>query len=239
MNLADLHAVDWRDPVMGFALFGSRARGDEDADSDYDILVWSQGEQPYTVRLGMHAMAVYPCDYLLRKAEQGDLFASHLVHEAKEIWDPHFLLKTLQARFSPKQSYGREIELAAQIGEFVLKFHHRMPSALINRRIAWVVRTILIASAMDIGVPVFSTRELISLLDAPDAAQLIALKDDTEFRPDDLIGLHSFLSRWTAPWQQAASTIEEFRQLFEASGNDFGLQTIKSLRNVTDATDYR
>lgn len=239
MNLADLHAVDWRDPVIGFALFGSRARGDEDAESDYDILVWSQGAQPYTVRLGMHAMAVYPCDYLLRKAEQGDLFASHLVHEAKEIWDPHFLLKALQARFSPKQSYGREIDLAAQIGRFILRFHHRMPSALINRRIAWVVRTILIANAMEIGVPVFATRELISLLGAPEAAQLIALKDDTEFRPDGLTGLHSFLSGWTAPWHEAASTIDEFRQLFEVSENDFGLQTIKSLRYSTDATDYR
>ena len=133
MNLADLHAVDWRDPVIGFALFGSRARGDEDAKSDYDILVWSRGSQPYTVRLGMHAMAVYPCEYLLRKAEHGDLFVSHLVHEAKEIWDPHFLLKALRTRFSPKQSYSREINLAAQIGTHILKFHCRMPSALINQ----------------------------------------------------------------------------------------------------------
>jgi hypothetical protein len=239
MNLAGLHAVDWRDPVIGFALFGSRARGDEDAESDYDILVWSEGSQPHTIRLGMHALAVYPCDYLLRKAEQGDLFVSHLVHEAKEIWDPHFLLKALQTRFSPKQSYGREIELAAQIGEFVLKFHHRMPSALINRRIAWVVRTTLIANAMEIGVPVFATRELTSLLCAPEAVPLIALKNDAEFRPDGLIGLDSFLSRWAPHWNETASTIDEFRTLFEVSENDFGLQTIKSLRNVTDATDYR
>jgi len=239
MNLADLHAVDWRDPVIGFALFGSRARGDEDAESDYDILVWSMGSQPHTIRLGMHAMAVYPCDYLLRNAEQGDLFASHLVHEAKEIWDPHFLLKTLRTRFSPKQSYGREINLAAQIGTFILKFHHRMPSVLINRRIAWVVRTILIAKAMEIGAPVFATRKLTSLLCAPEAVSLIALKDDAEFRPDGLIGLDSFLSRWAAPWNEAASTIDEFRTLFKASENDFGLQTIKSLRNITDATDYR
>jgi Nucleotidyltransferase domain len=239
MNLVDLHAVDWRDPVIGFALFGSRARGDEDAESDYDILVWSKGTQPYTVRLGMHAMAVYPCDYLLRKAEQGDLFASHLVHEAKEIWDPHSLLKALQTRFSPKPSYGREIDLASQIGRFVLKFHHRMPSALINRRIAWVVRTILIANAMEIGSPVFATRELTSLLGAPEAAPLIALKDDTEFRPDGLIGLDSFLSSWAAPWSEAASTVDEFRQLFEVSENDFGIQTLKSLRNLAAISDYR
>lgn len=239
MNLADLHAVDWRDPAIGFALFGSRARGDEDAESDYDILVWSEGSQPHTIRLGMHAMAVYPCDYLLRKAEQGDLFVSHLVHEAKEIWDPHSLLKALRTCFSPKQSYGREIELAAQIGQFILQFHHRMPNVLINRRIAWVVRTILIAKAMEIGAPVFATRELTSLLCAPEAVPLIALKDDAEFRPDGLIGLDSFLSRWAAPWNEAASTIDEFRALFEASENDFGLQTIKSLRNVADAADYR
>ena len=239
MNLADLHEVDWRDPVMGFALFGSRARGDEDAESDYDILVWSEGGNPYTIRLGMHAMAVYPCEYLLRKAEQGDLFASHLAHEAKEIWDPHFLLKALKTRFSPKQSYRREIDLAAQIGRFILQFHHRMPSALINRRIAWVVRTILIANAMEIGVPVFATRELASLLYAPEAVPLIALKDDAEFRTDGLIGLDSFLSRWAAPWNEAASTIDEFRTLFAVSENDFGLQTVKSLRTVTGDVDYR
>lgn len=239
MNLADLHAVDWRDPVAGFALFGSRARGDEDVESDYDILVWSRGPNPHTIRLGMHAMAVYPCDYLLRKAEQGDLFASHLVHEAKEIWDPHFLLKALRARFSPKRSYVREIDLAAQIGTFILQFHHRMPSALINRRIAWVVRTILIAKAMEMGAPVFATRELTNLLVAPEAVPLIALKDDVAFRPDGLIGLDSFLSRWAASWNEVASTLEEFRTLFEASENDFGLQTIKSLRNIAEAADYR
>ncbi|WP_018076055.1 nucleotidyltransferase domain-containing protein [Novosphingobium nitrogenifigens] len=239
MNLVDLHAVDWRDPVVGFALFGSRARGDEDVESDYDILVWSKGPQPYTIRLGMHAMAVYPCDYLLQKADQGDLFASHLAHEAREIWDPHFLLKALRTRFSPKQSYGREIDLATQIGMFILQFHHRMPSVLINRRIAWVVRTILIAKAMEMGAPVFAPRELTSLLGAPEAAPLIVLKDDAEFRPDGLIGLDLFLSRWAAPWNEGAGTIEEFRTLFEVSKNDFGLQTIKSLRNGADATDYR
>ena len=239
MNLAELHAVNWRYPVKGFALFGSRARGDEDAESDHDILVWSEGAHPYTIRLGMHAMAVYPSDYLLRKAEQGDLFASHLVHEAKEIWDPHFLLTELRERFSPKQSYGREIRLAAQIGTFILKFHHRMPSALINRRTAWVVRTILIAKAMEIGAPVFATRELTDLLCAPEAVPLIALKDDAEFRPDGILGLKSFLSRRTTPFNGDAGTIEEFRVLFEVSGNEFGLQTIKSLRNSAYILDYR
>lgn len=239
MNLKDLQAVDWRDPVLGFALFGSRARGDEDAGSDYDILVWSGGSQPHTIRLGMHTMAVYPCEWLLRKADQGDLFASHLVHEAKEIWDPNCLLKELRARFSPKRSYGREIDWATQIGMFILKFHHRIPSALINRRTAWVVRTILIAKAMEFGSPAFATRDLTSLLCAPEAVPLIALKDDVEFRPDGLTGLASFLSSWARPWTETARTIDEFRTLFEVNKNDFGLQTIKSLRNVTDDTDYR
>jgi hypothetical protein len=92
---------------------------------------------------------------------------------------------------------------------------------------------------MEIGTPVFATRELTRLLCAPEAVPLIALKDEVEFHPDGLIGLASFLLRWGAPWSEAASTIDEFRTLFEASENDFGLQTIKSLRNVTDATDYR
>ncbi len=239
MNLQELKALDWRDPVVAFSLFGSRARGDEEEESDYDILVWSKGRRPHSMRVGLHALAIYPCDYLMQKANEGDLFVSHLVHEAKDIWDPRSLLSTLRRRFAPRGSYDRDIENATQIGVFLLKFHHRLPASLINRRIAWVARTILIAKAMEQGEPVFATQRLAHLLDAPEISPLVALKDEIEFRPDGLVGLNSFLQRWGGRYRTSATTIDDFRALFHATGNAFGTQTIRSIRREADVCDYR
>lgn len=239
MTQAIAQQFDWPEPVIGLSLFGSRARGDEVAESDYDILVWCEGGNPRTMRSGLHALAIYPRAFLLEQARQGDLFTSHLVHEAKAIWDPDGMLAALRQAFRAKRSYQDEIARARAIGDFLLAFHPRLPSALINRRLAWVVRTILIAKSAEQGVPRFATSALVDQLDALEAADLIALKDKACFHPEGLIGLRSFLQKWAPTGLRQPATIEGFAQLFEWQGNEFGLQTLKSLKDPTLDADYR
>lgn len=239
MTQALLAQLDLPEPVIGLTLFGSRARGDQVAESDHDILVWCEGGHPRTIDSGMHSLAVYPRTFLVDLAINGDLFVSHLVHEGKGIWDPQDLLGSLRQAFVPKQSYANEIGNAQAIGLFLLQFHPRLPSALINRRIAWVVRTILIAKSAERGVPLFAAGPLAENLDAPEAMSLIALKNQTVFSYAGLLGLERFLARWTEPVPVTPRTIAGFRSLFRARGNEFGLKTLKSLRKPDQGEDYR
>ena len=73
--------------VVGVLLYGSRARGDASADSDVDLLVTTTGGRPYTSDTGRISISCYPIEAMLRRARSGDLFAFHLVTDAKMLFE--------------------------------------------------------------------------------------------------------------------------------------------------------
>ena len=74
-------------PIYAVALFGSRARGDHDPNSDIDLLLITSERRPRHVIDGNMSLSFYPKAHLSAKAKQGDLFVCHLVMEAKVVYE--------------------------------------------------------------------------------------------------------------------------------------------------------
>lgn len=175
-------------------LFGSHARGDEDVYSDTDLLLISQDDHPRHIQKGHLSTSIYPADELLKRAENGDLFVCHIVREAKAIYDPLDQLALLQARFLLRASYEQEIQNASDLGWFIIDYGHGSNlTSLLNRRIAWCVRTILIARSAEQEHPVFSAGELSVFARSGDVLKLIKNKDTDRVDPEAMRMLRKFL----------------------------------------------
>lgn len=121
--------------VVAILLFGSLARGDHSQRSDTDLLMISDDDETRHVSVGHLSMFLYSWSRLERDAKDGDLFACHLVREAKAIVDPDDYLSRLKTAFRFRPNYAAEIVRATDLGWFLAKFGDELNSALLARRI--------------------------------------------------------------------------------------------------------
>ena len=220
--------------VIGIALFGSRARSDHSDNSDVDLLLWTSDGYPQHVRQGLLSLSFYARPDLLEKAEAGDLFAGHLAHEAVPVCDPLGLLNELRSTFRPKPSYWQTARDAEDLGYFLIENTPLIEPSLLNRRIAWVVRTILMAKAIERSIHSFAPTVLAQGLGAHDVFPLIAAKDYEDFSQERIELFEQFLQKWGKRGGPPAESID-YEALFRANGNSFGLKT---LRAVSEATSH-
>jgi predicted nucleotidyltransferase len=223
--------------VIGIALFGSRARGDHSDGSDVDLLLWTSDGSPQHHKEGMLSLSFYARSELLERAANGDLFASHLVHEAVPVWDPRGLLEELRAAFRIKPSYHEIIRNAEDLGYYLLLNTPLIEPSLLNRRVAWVVRTILIARMIERSKLTFAPSELIEGLGAYEVFPLLAAKDDKDVDQSRLDLLRGFLKRWGVR-QHPPRAATDYEALFRATGNSFGLKTMMSAAEATWSAIY-
>lgn len=223
--------------VIGIALFGSRARADHSETSDVDLLLWTSDGRAQHFKQGMLSLSFYSQSELLKRAADGDLFASHLAHEAVAVWDPRGLLEELRAAFRPKPSYTETVRKAEDLGYYLLLNTQLIEPALLNRRIAWVVRTILIARMLEQSKLTFAPTELMQGLRAYDIFPLLAAKDDQDVDQARLDLFEGFLRRWGVRGQPPAAA-PDYEELFRATGNSFGLKTIRSAAEATWSDIY-
>lgn len=218
--------------ISAVALFGSRARGDHEAGSDVDLLFVTAESRPRHRTVSNLSLSLYPLSGLLDRAADGDLFICHLVHEAKPIYDPVGELSRLRAAFRFRDSYTREVGHASDLGWLLGRFGGSLPnSGLANRRIAWCVRTILIARSAEHRRPVFSAKELAAFSADPSVARLIRQKT-AEGPPSQatLSDLRGFLERWGEPDPApAADEAADYSDLFQEAGNDVAQRTLDGL----------
>jgi hypothetical protein len=223
--------------VIGIALFGSRARADHSESSDVDLLLWTSDGQPQHFKQGMLSLSCYSRSDLLERASAGDLFASHLAHEALAVWDPHGLLVELRAAFRPKPSYEGIIRNAEDLGYYLILNTQLIEPSLLNRRIAWVVRTILIARMIERSKLTFAPAELMQGLGAHDVLPLLAAKHTDDVDPARLDLFAGFLKRWGVR-RHPPCAAADYEELFRATGNSFGLKTMKSAVEATWSDIY-
>ncbi|MER8476070.1 nucleotidyltransferase domain-containing protein [Mesorhizobium sp. M1163] len=166
-----------RDPhlagISAILLFGSRARGDNERGSDTDLLLVSPPGEPRHRSIGHLSMFFYPLLKLLADAGDGDLFVCHIAREAKPIFDPANHLEQLRASFKVRESYGREISLASDLGWFIERHADELTTAIIAKRIVWCVRTILIARTAERGAPAFAPAALAATTSSSAGAELL------------------------------------------------------------------
>jgi hypothetical protein len=221
------------------ALFGSRARGDHRADSDIDVLLWTDGGYPMVHKVGLLALAFYPKDLLLEKARNGDLFAGHLACEALPVWDPSDLLGELRSSYKPSDDQEGFIVKASELGAMLLQLREAFPPELLNKRMAWVVRTILIARAAQQGKRTFAAEELLKVLNAERYRRIIDRKQSVDLDWESIKLFDQFITeRGQRNSSLVLSDLRAFQRYFEESGNSFGEKTARQLIEHLQLGDY-
>jgi predicted nucleotidyltransferase len=225
--------------ITAMLLFGSHARGDEDMFSDTDLLLISEDDRPQHVQKGHLSTSIYPLDDLLTRAQQGDLFVCHIAREAKAIYDPSDQLELLRQHFALRPSYEREIRHASDLGWFIVDFSVESHlQSLLNRRIAWCVRTILIAKSAELGRPVFSAAELAEFAHSEDVLKLIKNKETDRADPGAMAMLRNFLLAFgAARFYRGAPDYGAYLKQFSDTANNVALSLIRAEAS-SQTSDY-
>lgn len=214
--------------IAAVLLFGSLARADQSEKSDTDLLMVTAGDTTRHLSIGNLSMFMYPRRRLNQDARNGDLFACHLVREAKAIYDPKDYLSKLKDAFHLKSSYQPEISNAVDLGWFIVKFGDQINSALRAKRTFWCVRTVLIAQSAESGNPVFAPNVLADRT-ASRFAREILIKRHDRWNDNDLRRyLRLFLeeTKPTEPFHSRANRAEYFER-FTSTANKVALQTLQ------------
>ena len=171
------------------AIFGSAARGDNDAFSDRDLLIVSEDETTLREMKAKYDSVGWSCTAyswgrLQRAADQGSLFVQHLKQESKVLTDPSDRLAHLLAQYSTKTSYKREWDGAASL---VGNLMQHLPQC--DAGPMWTLdvlsvgfRSLAVANLADNGIYAFSNSGIIdgltriNMIRKEDRPQLNALR---------------------------------------------------------------
>jgi hypothetical protein len=227
--------------ILALALYGSSVRGDDNELSDVDLFAITDDDEYRMLVEGKINTACYPLSLALERARDGDLFILHICTEAKELYAFSGEFQQLKTTFRYKKNYSREIAHASDLAWFLVDTgSHFRNFTLLNKRIAWCVRTILIAKSAENKMPCFAASELSTLSGSPYTAMLIDGKNSVIFRPELVEYLVAFLnvSATARPAIKGDNILSKYSLLFKYSGNSMGLKTLLSIQGDTAAEHY-
>jgi hypothetical protein len=116
------------------------------------------------------------------------------------------------------------------VGWFLLRFGDRLLSAkLLNSRMAWVTRTVLIARAAARQRPTFGARQLAEFSGSPDVLTLICNRNSGERDPAMTERFAAFIRTHGAREPRMPANLEEQKQFFLAERNIAGLRLVERL----------
>lgn len=176
------------------------------------------------------SLSLYPMRHLLKSARSGDLFVCHLVQEAKVLHDDQGRFEKIRQEFKLRDSYGLEVKKASELGWFLIRHGQNFENiATVNRRIAWCVRTILIARTAEARRPIFAVEALAHFARSAEAGQLIRHKSSNDLDNLTLSSFAKFLDAWgSADIGSVDRSPAAYLQQFRKSGNTVALQTYNS-----------
>lgn len=226
--------------ISAFVLYGSCARGDSNQSSDVDLFaITADGDYQMIVKNKVN-LAMYPKALALEMAINGELFMLHLVKEGQSLIDQEGDFQLLKDSFIYKNSYEKEITNSAELGWAIRYLGPSVRNqALVNQRIAWCVRTILIAKAAEEKQAIFSAESLGNFANEENVINLIKNKNFNTYQPKIFPIFEKFLLKWTFsnPLQKTAK-LEDYQELFEKNKNTVGLKTLKAFRSDQDFDKY-
>lgn len=222
-------------------LYGSRARQDNSASSDVDLFAIGNEDDYRMVVASKVNLAVYSRETALQMTSSGDLFMLHIVREGRPIYDERLLFRDLVASFKFKSTYGRDIYNAIELGWALIALANTTKNwALLNKRIAWCVRTVVIAQAADERKAIFSARELAEYSRHKTVELLIENKENSSRPRKSLEMFEDFLRRHSPepPSKIAQQSLPYLLQRFRANGNAVGEKTIRALLGEVVSSSY-
>lgn len=162
---------------LALMVFGSAARGDEEALSDIDILQLTSGYRP-SYRAGNLNVSVYTPNSLTKVAKNGGLFVLHLITEGIVLEDPKLALAKCLEQYSPPRSYEplrqdlrRAIQLLNVSPGFYSAHWERCHSLAL-----FILRSFLYAQVAEAGNPSFSIRRIAHSLGDPRISETYNIK---------------------------------------------------------------
>ncbi|WP_225768531.1 nucleotidyltransferase domain-containing protein [Inquilinus sp. Marseille-Q2685] len=213
-------------------LFGSRARCDHKASSDIDILIVTKESSHDHANFGNLSITIISHSDLEVQAKRGDLFVWHIVAEATPLYDPNDYLPDLRSKFILRSDYDDVVSHASELAWYLIRFGKRLgDERLANRRVAWCIRTILIARSAERGLPAFSASALAAFAGDAEIASVINRKGDRWLARETLEGLKYFIEKFgrpePLPWPCPES---KYIAMFVDHGNKVALGTLRSAR---------
>lgn len=186
-------------------------------------------------------LALYPRDQAFEMARGGDLFMLHIVSEGSALLDAEGDFEALRGSFQFRTTYAREIEHATSLGRMLMCLARTTRNhSMVNKRIAWCVRTMLIARAAESKKAIFAAGELAKFADDNNVASLIGNKDNRLQSSHILEPFERFLNTWgTAPdTDHHVENLVSTRAHFERTRNIVGLKTLDALQTDFDDHGY-
>jgi len=215
--------------ALAMMVFGSVARGDNVDTSDTDILVVVECGVPKAIKNDVLEIQYLTKDILMSMAKNGDLFALHLAIEGNIIFDHQAIFKDFRENMKVRDNYMDIKKGASDFGWFLGSYGDSYENQrLVNKRIAWCVRTILISKIVENGRFVFSPSGLKKEFCNKGIDLLIdlrrsELKSDVRFS-----ALQDFLIEHGSS-KPIVSTKEEFVAYFFENGPPVACTTITAL----------
>jgi predicted nucleotidyltransferase len=195
-------------------LFGSYARGDQNAESDIDVLQVVKKVSPAR-KVGKIVVSCYTIRQLVNLAKQGSLFILHLRMEGVILHDPNHVLRSALDCYVAPATYDK---LLSTISVAAAVLHLRIDSLNANQASGvvslgiYLLRTLIYVRCVEMGTPAFSL----------DRAQVI-LGEHRAFR---------FLAQRRKLFQNPQNfSLEEIRDLIE----DLMDRTVEHLGSGLDA----
>lgn len=222
-------------------IYGSTARDEQHSGSDVDLLgITSDNDHAMIVKKKVN-LAIYPLRKMIEMALHGDLFMLHIISEGKAIYDGHGYLDLLSEKFHYRENYFNEVENATQLGWSLINILEKSSSyALINKRIAWCVRTILIAKSAEMRKPVFSSRALAELARSREVLSIIENKNNQFFNVEIISSFSDFLQNFGVGRKvpESGFSWKEYLDYFKKNKNEVGLRTMRSLALLEEDLPY-
>ncbi|EJP4346037.1 nucleotidyltransferase domain-containing protein [Escherichia coli] len=174
--------------IKTLVIYGSTARGDQTEASDVDMFAIYDGLHYKMIVKGKLNIAMYPVALAKKIMEGGSLFALHLKEEGLPIFNEE-LFESISSSFKYKENYSDDIDTATKLLHFICTENNNIQNKfLMNKRISWCVRTILISLSAEMRAPIFAkeslalkfSTELITHQDISTLIDLKSSKDDSK-----------------------------------------------------------
>ncbi|QCB46274.1 nucleotidyltransferase domain-containing protein [Hydrogenophaga sp. PAMC20947] len=226
--------------ISSLIIYGSCARGTNTSTSDVDLLsITSEGEYRMVVQNKIN-LALYPRSLAIKMAKNGELFMLHIVREGRPLIDFNNDFEFLQSNFEFKKSYSKEIEDATNLGGAILQFGSNVKNkSLVNKRLAWCVRTITIAKAAEQKLSIFSAVGLSEFLHDKSILDLIENKNNLSETPKIMKKFEKFLhTHGSSTRILSANSLLEYKSLFNTNSNIVGSKTIDAFISDREFDTY-
>ncbi|MGQ8763210.1 hypothetical protein [Serratia marcescens] len=142
------------------AIIGSHARGDDDANSDVDLLGIVSSNDHQMINAKKINLSVYSETYLRKMMVSGDIFALHILTEGIPLINSR-LFYDICGCFKYRSDYRKDRKVAYLMGRVILSKANEITNwHVANKRITWCIRTYLLSLMAESKKPMFSKEDI-------------------------------------------------------------------------------